>query len=131
MAHQVEGDQLREGPRSGQVPFSARKFADFPSNHGLVFCTSTSPIKQVVSKPSTHPSLQLVGTSGLTAPRCPDRQEGDLHEEHHQGLARRLRYRTDPEGTSDLPDRPNFRQSVRSVRSTDPSPEPQSGPTHI
>ena len=37
MAHQVEGDQLLEGPRSGQVPFSARKFADFPSNHGLVF----------------------------------------------------------------------------------------------
>ena len=63
VTHLVGGDRLREGPRSGRVPFSARKFADFPSNYGLLFRASTSLIKQAVSKPSTHPSLQLVGAA--------------------------------------------------------------------
>ena len=70
------------------MPFSARKSADFPSNHGRLFRASTSLNKRVVSKPSTHPSLQLVGTSGLIPPRCPDRQEEDLPSEHHQGAWR-------------------------------------------
>ena len=47
MTHQVEGDWLCEGPRRGQVPFSARKFADFPSNHGLEF----SPLLASSNKP--------------------------------------------------------------------------------
>ena len=57
VTHLVGGDRLREGPRSGRVPFSARKSADFPSNHGLLFRATTSLFKQVVF--NLLPTLRL------------------------------------------------------------------------
>ena len=96
------------------MPFSAGKFADFPPNHGLEF----SPLLASSNKPfqTFYPPFTSTGRHIRLShgPRCPDRQEEDLQDEHLQGLAGRLRYRTDPVGTSDLPDvRPDLRQSVQ------------------